>query len=158
MLASQFFGLQPLPHHGSAAGLKPAGTVQVAALYLVRPHLVQPLRSRLLSNYCIPGLPGRLQDWIVPCWSRDIYLFPVVNKDTLCFHVMYFPVSVPWNRRVFSAMDASVVYISTASAHPPLFTLIGSRPSDHYFRSVCWFVCLFVQSFSQPSLIRFWSN
>ena len=26
---------------------------------------------------------------------------------------------------------------------------IGSRPSDHYFRSVCWFVCLsFVQFFS----------
>jgi len=22
--------------------------------------------------------------------------------------------------------------------------LVGSRPSDHYFRSVCWFVCLFV--------------
>jgi len=21
---------------------------------------------------------------------------------------------------------------------------VGSRPSDHYFRSVCWFVCLFV--------------
>jgi len=21
---------------------------------------------------------------------------------------------------------------------------IGSRPSDYYFRSVCWFVCLFV--------------
>ena len=21
---------------------------------------------------------------------------------------------------------------------------IGSRPSDHYFRSVCWFVCLSV--------------
>jgi len=40
--------------------------------------------------------------------------------------------------------------------------IIGSRPSDHYFRSVCWFVCLpvclFVQSFSQPSLIRFRSN
>jgi len=38
----------------------------------------------------------------------------------------------------------------------------GSRPSDHYFRSVCWFVCLsvclFVQSFSQPFLIRFRSN
>jgi len=29
---------------------------------------------------------------------------------------------------------------------------IGSRPSDHYFRSVCLSVCLFVQSFSQPSL------
>jgi len=22
--------------------------------------------------------------------------------------------------------------------------LVGSRPSDHYFRSVCWFVCLSV--------------
>ena len=22
--------------------------------------------------------------------------------------------------------------------------VVGSRPSDHYFRSVCWFVCLFV--------------
>jgi len=26
----------------------------------------------------------------------------------------------------------------------PNTTLFGSRPSDHYFRSVCWFVCLFV--------------
>jgi len=25
-----------------------------------------------------------------------------------------------------------------------LVIIIGSRPSDHYFRSVCWFVCLFV--------------
>jgi len=32
---------------------------------------------------------------------------------------------------------------------------IGSRPSDQYFRCVCLFICLFVQSFSQPSLIRF---
>ena len=22
--------------------------------------------------------------------------------------------------------------------------ITGSRPNDHYFRSVCWFVCLFV--------------
>jgi len=22
------------------------------------------------------------------------------------------------------------------------FPIVGSRPSDHYFRSVCWFVCL----------------
>jgi len=36
------------------------------------------------------------------------------------------------------------------------FRVIGSPPSDHYFRSLL--VCLFVQSFSQPSLIRFWSN
>ena len=25
-----------------------------------------------------------------------------------------------------------------------LSTLIDSRPSDHYFRSVCWLVCLYV--------------
>jgi len=40
-------------------------------------------------------------------------------------------------------------------------TIIGSQTSDHYFRSVCWFVCLFVclcRVFSQPSLIRFRSN
>jgi len=36
--------------------------------------------------------------------------------------------------------------------------VFGSRPSDHYFRSVCLFVCLFVQSFSQPSLVGFRSN
>ena len=39
-----------------------------------------------------------------------------------------------------------------------LFMFVGSRPSDHYFRSVCLFVCLLVRSFSQPSLIRFQSN
>ena len=36
-----------------------------------------------------------------------------------------------------------------------IIVIIGSRPSDHYFRSVCLFV---VQSFFQPSLIRFRSN
>jgi len=30
-----------------------------------------------------------------------------------------------------------------------VFNPFGSRPSDHYFRSVCWLsVCLFVQFFS----------
>jgi len=39
--------------------------------------------------------------------------------------------------------------------------VIGSRPSDHYFRSVCLSVCLFVclcRVFLQPSSIRFGSN
>ena len=54
---------------------------------------------------------------------------------------------------------------TTVSRQPPpdnvdvrAFCVFGSRPSDHYFRSVCLFVCLFVQSFSQPSSIRFRSN
>ena len=42
--------------------------------------------------------------------------------------------------------------------HIHILLFLGSRPSDHYFRSVCLFVCLFVQSFSQPSLIWFRSN
>ena len=32
----------------------------------------------------------------------------------------------------------------TSSAGLNLFKIIGSRPSDHYFRSVCLSVCLFV--------------
>ena len=45
----------------------------------------------------------------------------------------------------------------------PRFVFIGSRPSDHYFRSVCLsvalFVCLFAcAEFFQPFLIRFRSN
>jgi len=31
--------------------------------------------------------------------------------------------------------------------------LFGSRPSDHYFRSVCWFVCL-----CRVFLSRLWSD
>ena len=33
----------------------------------------------------------------------------------------------------------------------------GSRPSDHYFRSVCWFVCLSV-CLCRVFLSRLWSN
>jgi len=37
--------------------------------------------------------------------------------------------------------------------------IFGSRPSDHYFRSVCLFVCLFVcPEFFSACLIRFRSN
>ena len=33
--------------------------------------------------------------------------------------------------------------------------IVGSRPSDHYFRSVCWFVCLLVCA---VFLSRLWSD
>jgi len=38
---------------------------------------------------------------------------------------------------------------------------IGSRPSDHYFRGVCWFVCLSVCLFvclCRVFLSRLWSD
>jgi len=67
------------------------------------------------------------------------------------------------------ATSRTVLYMDTACSHSQSaetrqFTpaTLGSGPSDHYFRNVCLFVCLsvslFVQSFSQPSLIRFRSN
>jgi len=34
---------------------------------------------------------------------------------------------------------------------------VGSRPSDHYFRSVCWFVCLSV-CLCRVFLSRLWSD
>ena len=33
---------------------------------------------------------------------------------------------------------------STNPTNTQVCKINGSRPSDHYFRSVCWFVCLFV--------------
>ena len=40
-----------------------------------------------------------------------------------------------------------------------VFLGIGSRPSDHYFRSVCWFVCLSVWLFvCAVFLSRLWSD
>jgi len=35
--------------------------------------------------------------------------------------------------------------------------IIGSQPSDHYFRSFCWFVCLFV-CLCRVFLSRLWSD
>ena len=60
----------------------------------------------------------------------------------------------------WNSLDDDVLCASSVQAFKRRLSLqnFGSRPSDRYFRSVCWLVCLFVQSFSQPSLIRFRSN
>ena len=39
-----------------------------------------------------------------------------------------------------------------------LVVLVHGQVTIIFVVSVCMFVCLFVQSISQPSLIRFWSN
>ena len=36
-----------------------------------------------------------------------------------------------------------VIFLAVCVAFPHV-SFFGSRPSSHYFRSVCWFVCLFV--------------
>jgi len=48
-----------------------------------------------------------------------------------------------------TATDCYAVIVYTAcepknTIASPDFDIIGPRPSDHYFRSVCLFVCLFV--------------
>ena len=64
------------------------------------------------------------------------------------------------SRSLYAIARPSVVCLSVTLVHPTqavaIFGNIGSRPSDHYFRSLS--VCLFVQSSSQPSSIRFGSN
>ena len=60
-----------------------------------------------------------------------------------------------WTQRWVYPTDRWYAYSQFNNVIRNLCTNFGSRPSDHYFRSVCLSVCLFVQSFSQPSLIRF---
>ena len=50
-------------------------------------------------------------------------------------------------RDLYSAVGRVEDMVFTARrsyASAVLEVVIGSRPSDYYFRSVCWFVCLFV--------------
>ena len=84
---------------------------------------------------------------------------------TTCLHVLLgLPLglepSTSYSIHFFTQSVSS--FRNTCPCHHNLFccsiNIIGSRPSDHYFRSVCLFACLFVQSFSQPSVIRFRSN
>ena len=72
-----------------------------------------------------------------PTWSEVVGLF-----ITFCCHCAL-------NTKRHSAKSAVDKAITGHNAPK-----IGSRPSDHYFHIVCLSVCLFVQSFSQPSLIR----
>jgi len=57
-----------------------------------------------------------------------------------------------WSKRIYLRHDT---LISVHASQMCYLLVFGSRPSDHYFRSVCLsvclFVCLFVQSFFQPS-------
>ena len=72
--------------------------------------------------------------------NHVILLLFVFNVEISEFHVIQF---------ICTGLYAVLAILSVGS-----HMSVGSRPSDHYFRSVCWFVCLFVQSFSQPSLIK----
>jgi len=95
----------------------------------------------------------------------DIILTYCLYAAVICLVLFDVGHLVFWNwlldsRNPSRSFDGFLVCLHTQCIR--LFLIIGSRPSDHYFRSVCLFVylfvCLFVQSFSPPSLIRFRSN
>jgi len=70
-------------------------------------------------------------------WLRPTHCSPhwVVNSDNI--------------------LSVQCKYLTTASR---LVLLVHGQVTIIFVVSVCLFVCLFVQSFSQPSLIRFRSN
>jgi len=84
-------------------------------------------------------------------------------------HILVFHISFALNDGLKFSVSIHLLYFHNTqrycgnTASGLAICSIGSRPSDHYFCSVCWTVgrlsvCLFVQRFSQPSLIRFQSN
>jgi len=53
-------------------------------------------------------------------------------------------IELPPRRILYNPILSKVSRISSWFSQPVVSLVIGSRPSDHYFHSVCWFVCLFV--------------
>jgi len=93
-------------------------------------------------NHCVPTYPS--VQWATGCQKPKVF-----SERELRFT----------SRSLFAVARPSVCRLSVTFVRPTqaveIFGNIGSRPSDHYFRSVCWFVSVIVQSFSEPSLIRF---
>ena len=78
-----------------------------------------------------------------PHSTTTIHLTAVHNSSQILYRCCRSPIPMKvWHPK----------RVLTSSFSPAISTFVGSRPSDHYFRSVCWFVCLsvclFVQFFS----------
>ena len=85
-------------------------------------------------------LPDRLSNTMISGDREytDVRAEAEVRHCAGCRHVVVHAARVsPW----FQASDVVSQYV--VSVHYS-YLLVGSRPSDHYFHSVCWFVCLFV--------------
>ena len=100
----------------------------------------------LLQRSPLPLYQGCQLTQIDLCNSRKNHIMVVVTRPTISYYhnFMIVIVSNEWLVGCYI-----VIYC------------IGSRPSDHYFRSVCWFVCLSVCLFvclCRVFLSRLWSN
>jgi len=138
-------------HRSPVAADLPLSTVVSSSKYLVHDHHVPPVSFTS---------PGCHDSSLVPLVSsgkeasengpiRDVQGPSNVDHPSLSVDLSS---ECPSCFRVMCTTRAPDHYILR-------MLVFGSRPSDHYFRSVCWFVCLsvclFAQSFSQPYLIRF---
>ena len=115
------------------------------------------LKTRWHSIECIP-VPHHIEIGAVSLLPTTGYIrlnFPALH------HNWFFQLFVNFSHQSHT-QDCVVNMVKYSRYVLGHFQNFGSRPSDHYFRSVCWFVCLFVclfvQSFSQLSLIQFGSN
>ena len=110
--------------------------------------------------WCIQGGVYYAVPSSVPGVQHIVYSLPVDSAAELLHGISDQPSTVVHVRSVVKLFIYVDMRVTRECRH--IDSLIGSRPSDHYFRSVCLsvcvFVCLFVQSFSQLSLIRFRSN
>ena len=127
----------------------PTMNFRLAVTYLLFPVQVcfsRPSDSSSCSRYsCVTLnfglLPWPLNEtWIVSRWTSQIAKSCHLYQKLLTGHrhTLTRPIAVPGplNRKALTRghidhFAAGVTYL-----------YFGSRPSDHYFRSVCWFVCL----------------
>ena len=108
-------------------------------------------------NYHLRSMPPSSP--VVPAAAclqfRPIRIFPSVNHRQRCAQSGYKGTYTPKLPRLDVTTDAECVskcqYVSENVQQCSLLhgydrhnDIFGSRPSDHYFRSVCLFVCLFV--------------
>jgi len=92
-------------------------------------------------------LPSTCQPWVLLTQSKNTLLRTRMNCLLRCVfspHFCAFDIIVHQFGKKNPVLGLQVLWKFIVSP------CIASRPSDHYFRSVCWFVCLFVcaESFS----------
>ena len=73
-----------------------------------------------------------------------IYFIAYCRPNCGCFRYFAYTTSYTLCAVLFTAFLCYLLSFVTTPVAELLFYIVGSRPSDHYFRSVCWFVCLFV--------------
>jgi len=115
-------------------------------------HMIDHMAGRVCGHFD-GGLAVKLMKLIEACLFFAVQYWKGWSAERLLYSGLY--------SLLTQECQSGSCHVCPASRGEAVYTF-GSWPSDHYFCSVCLFVCLsvclFVQSFSEPSLIRFRSN